>query len=199
MQRSDRTRNARMGLIFGSLALGMVGMAFAAVPAYRLFCQITGYGGTPRIAEAGVSGTGVLDQTITVAFDASVNGALPWRFVPVQRAVEVRIGEENIAFYEATNTSDQPITGMATFNVTPLKAGRYFVKIDCFCFIEQTLQPGETVSMPVLFQVDPAIATDRNTTDVSTITLSYTFFHKGGGEQAQSPDTPRVAHLGDPR
>lgn len=191
-----RARNTRMGLIFGGLAIGMVGMAFAAVPAYRLFCQITGYGGTPRIAEAGAgNGAGapvVLDQTITIAFDASVNGSMPWRFVPAQRAVEVRIGEEGLAFYEATNTSDEPITGMATFNVTPLKAGRYFIKTECFCFIEQTLQPGETVHMPVTFHVDPAIVEDRNANDVRTITLSYTFFRKDGGDR-------QTAQLGGPR
>lgn len=175
-----RSSNARLGLTLGLMAAGMVGVAFASVPAYRLFCQVTGYGGTPRTGVEAVSPGGI-ERTMVVQFDASINGALPWTFAPAQRAVEVQVGEQGLAFYQAVNTSDAPITGTATFNVTPMKAARYFTKIDCFCFTEQTLQPGESVDMPVTFYIDPAIADDPNVQDVKTITLSYTFFRKDQG------------------
>lgn len=171
-------KNSRLGMTLAVVAVGMVGMAFASVPAYRLFCQITGYGGTPAIAGAGSVLPAVLDRTMTVRFDASVNGSLPWTFAPVQGSMVVQVGEQGLAHYTATNTSEAPITGTATFNVTPLKAAQYFTKIDCFCFTEQTLKPGETADMPVTFYVDPAIADDPNVRDVKTITLSYTFFRK---------------------
>jgi cytochrome c oxidase assembly protein subunit 11 len=136
---------------------------------------VTGYGGTPN-TEAVSAPAEVSDTVVTVKFDANVDPDLLWRFKPVQRKLEIRLGEELLAHYTARNTSDTPITGTATFSVTPYKAAPYFSKIDCFCFTEQTLLPGQEVDMPVLFYVDPAIAEDRNTKDVKLITLSYTFF-----------------------
>ena len=172
----ERRSSHRMtALVLSGVILGMVGLTAASVPLYRLFCQVTGYGGTTQIAGDNVP-LQALDQTIQVRFDASVGGDLPWRFQPVQRDVEVRIGEENLAFYQAINISDRPVVGSATFNVTPHKAGPYFAKIACFCFTEQVLQPGEAVDMPVSFFVDPAILEDANTRDLPAITLSYTFF-----------------------
>ncbi|KAA5606058.1 cytochrome c oxidase assembly protein [Roseospira marina] len=187
------TANARIGLLFGGVAVGMVGMAFAAVPLYQVFCQVTGYGGTPKIAAkaqetapapatagppAAGSNTqpGAAARTITVRFDANVDRALPWRFQPVDRAVTVPIGRPSLISYRAENTSGHAITGTATFNVTPAKVAPYFTKIQCFCFTQQTLEPGQAVDMPVLFSVDPAILEDEHARDVHTITLSYTFF-----------------------
>ncbi|MEM9439528.1 MAG: cytochrome c oxidase assembly protein [Pseudomonadota bacterium] len=159
--------------LFGVI-LVMVGLTAASVPLYRLFCQVTGYGGTTQVASEAVPGA--VGQTIKVRFDASIGDELPWQFQPVQREIEIPIGEETLAFYRAANTSDHAVVGSSTFNVTPHKAGPYFSKIECFCFIEQVLQPGETVDMPVSFFVDPAILEDPNTRDLKTITLSYTFF-----------------------
>lgn len=176
----SRASNARLGLYAALFAGGMVGLAFASVPAYQLFCKVTGYGGTPKVATQATAPQ-VLARTMTVRFDASVNGTLPWRFVPAQGPMTVHVGEQSLAFYRAVNDSDVPITGTATFNVTPLKAAKYFTKIECFCFTEQTLQPGQTVDMPVTFYVDPAIVDDPHVSEVKTITLSYTFFKKEGG------------------
>ncbi len=176
-------------VLFGIVG-GMVGLSFASVPLYRLFCQVTGFGGTPN-TEA-VSGAAEVSETIvTVNFDANVDHDLPWRFKPAQRKVRVRLGEEVLAHYTARNTSDEPVTGTATFNVSPFKAAPYFNKIECFCFTEQTLLPGQEVDMPVLFYVDPAIAEDRNTRDVKLITLSYTFFRSDEEEADES--APEVA------
>ncbi len=168
----------RNGLIAGALfvvAGGMVGMAFAAVPLYQLFCQVTGFGGTPRtgVLDTPVAAT---DQTITVRFDANVNSTLPWKFRPAQNEMTVRLGETVLAHFVARNVSAEPIVGTATFNVTPFKAGPYFSKVECFCFTEQNLAPGQEVAMPVSFYVDPEIYADPGTRDVHTITLSYTFF-----------------------
>jgi cytochrome c oxidase assembly protein subunit 11 len=163
------TAAAATGVIVGMLAL-----TAAAVPLYRVFCQVTGYGGTTQRAEAAPGGR--LERTIRVRFNADVARDLPWSFTPAQRQIEVRIGEQNLAFYRARNRSEHPIVGQATYNVTPFKAGPYFDKIACFCFEEQILQPGEEVDMPVSFYVDPAILSDPSTRDVHTITLSYTFF-----------------------
>ncbi len=182
-------RNATALVLFAVVA-GMTGLAFASVPLYRLFCQVTGYGGTPRTEAVALPATAVSEQ-ITVQFDANVNPALPWRFAPGQRQVRVRLGEQNLAYYEAVNDSDRPVTGTAVFNVSPYKAALYFNKIDCFCFNEQTLTPGQQVSMPVSFYVDPAILDDPNTRDVSVITLSYTFYpveDDGGDEPAAASE-----------
>jgi len=161
-------------VVLASVVVGMLGLTAAAVPLYRLFCQVTGYGGTTQRAEAAPGGE--LEQTITVRFNADIDPDLPWSFQPEQRQIEVRVGEQNLAFYGARNRSDHPIVGQATYNVTPFKAAPYFSKIACFCFDEQVLQPGEEVDMPVSFYVDPGILSDPDTQDVRTITLSYTFF-----------------------
>jgi cytochrome c oxidase assembly protein subunit 11 len=153
---------------------GMLGLSFAAVPLYRIFCQITGYGGTPRI-DAGAS-PGVVDRTITIRFNADVHSGMPWKFAPAQKQVTLRLGEEAVAFYTARNPTDRPIIGVSTYNVTPDKAGRYFHKTACFCFDEQTLTPGQEMSFPLSFWVDPAILNDPDTRNLRTITLSYTFF-----------------------
>jgi len=155
---------------------GMVGMAYAAVPLYDLFCRVTGYGGTTQ-ASAEFSDV-ILDRVVTVRFDANTNRELDWGFKPQQTAAEINVGADGLAFYTAENLSDRPIVGTATYNVTPQKAGVYFAKVECFCFTEQLLMPGEKIEMPVTFFVDPAIADDPDMDDVSTITLSYTFYEK---------------------
>ncbi len=170
-----QTRNRATATVLWTVVAGMLGLAFASVPLYRLFCQVTGLGGTTQVRAEGAGPT-VSDQTVNVRFDSNVDPSLPWRFKPLQHDVTARLGEEKLAFYRATNLSDKPITGSAVFNVTPFKAGPYFAKIECFCFTEQTLAPGESVDMPVTFFVDPEIYKDINTKDVHTITLSYTFY-----------------------
>ncbi|MCB1883183.1 MAG: cytochrome c oxidase assembly protein [Geminicoccaceae bacterium] len=154
--------------------VAMLGLTAASVPLYSLFCAVTGYGGTTGVA----SGEGVAVGTteVEVAFNADVDPHLPWRFVPKQRSMRVKVGEHNLAFYEAENRSDRPIVGQAIYNVTPLKIGYYFDKVQCFCFDEQTLKPGEKVDMPVTFYVDPEMLDDPSTQEVRQITLSYTFF-----------------------
>ena len=169
---SDRNRLIAQRLVV--LIAAMTGLAFAAVPAYKAFCQVTGWGGTTQRADA-ESGR-VLDRRITVRFDGTVGRGLPWRFKPEQVSQTLRIGETGLAFYEAENLSDRPVRGQATFNVSPAKAGIYFQKIECFCFTEQILQPGEKVSMPVTYFIDPDLADDRNMAEVETVTLAYTFF-----------------------
>jgi cytochrome c oxidase assembly protein subunit 11 len=152
----------------------MGGLAWASVPFYDWFCRVTGFGGVTNTAETGSDV--VLDQTITIRFDASLDRGMPWTFKPMQREMTLRIGETGLAFYEAHNPTDHPVAGEASYNVTPYEAGYFFDKIECFCFTEQVLQPGETVEMPVSFYVDPAIVTDRDAKYVHTITLSYTFY-----------------------
>lgn len=156
-----------------AVVVGMVGMAYAAVPLYQLFCQVTGYGGTTQRTDTYADR--VLDRTIKVRFDANTAG-VPLDFRPVEREVEIRIGETKQISYTSHNVSDRAITGTATFNVNPQLAGVYFNKIECFCFTETTLQPGETLDMPVVFFVDPDIVDDKDLKDVTTITLSYTMF-----------------------
>lgn len=167
-------KNARVGLTLAGVVIGMIGLSFATVPLYRLFCQVTGFGGTTQIAETVPQE--VSDRVIAVRFNADVNDKLPWRFGPLQREVKVQVGENRLVFYQAQNISERAVTGTATFNVTPLKAGQYFSKIACFCFTEQRLEPGQEIDMPVSFFVDPAILEDPELDDVNTITLSYTFF-----------------------
>lgn len=150
----------------------MAGLGWASVPLYDLFCRVTGYGGTTMV---GAGSDIVLDQTVTIRFDASRARDFPWEFRPAQRAMEIRIGETGLAFYEAYNPTDRPVAGTASYNVTPYEAGLFFTKIDCFCFNQQVLQPGERVLMPVTFYVDPAMVTSAEAQDVHTITLSYTF------------------------
>jgi len=178
--RQQSRRNGKNGatavVLFGVVA-GMVGLAFASVPLYELFCRVTGYGGTPQLEVADGDVEALANaRTIKIRFDSNVNGKLPWKFRPVQREIETQVGAQVLAFYEARNVSEKAVTGTSTFNVTPFKAGPYFNKTDCFCFTEQLLEPGQEVAMPVSFFVDPAIFDDPNTAEVTTITLSYTFF-----------------------
>ena len=166
-------KNGRTALIMAAFAAAMVGLAFASVPLYRAFCQLTGFDGTPlRAARA----PGAVAGQIGVRFDANVHPGLPWRFEPVQNQVRIAPGAQTQIFYRATNLTARPITGQAVFNVTPDTAGQYFNKIECFCFTEQTLKPGESVDMPVVFFVDPKIRTDDETKAIDEITLSYTFY-----------------------
>lgn len=157
-----------------SVVLLMGGLAWASVPFYDWFCRVTGFGGITNVADA--ASDVVLDQMITVRFDASLERDMPWTFTPEVREMKLRIGETGLAFYEAHNPTDKPVAGQASYNVTPYEAGGFFDKIACFCFTEQVLQPGETVMMPVSFFVDPAIVDDREGQYVHTITLSYTFY-----------------------
>jgi cytochrome c oxidase assembly protein subunit 11 len=160
----------------GALVLLMGSLSFAAVPFYDWFCRVTGYAGATGTAESAPGA--VTGETITVRFDASLDRGMPWTFRPMVREMTVRLGEENLIFYEATNPTARPVAGAASYNVTPDAAGGYFVKIACFCFQEQVLQPGETVQMPVSFFVDPAILDDPEGQFVQTITLSYTFYEQ---------------------
>ena len=179
---SRRQRRRRNRYVFASLTvlvLAMNGFAYATVPAYRAFCQKFGFAGTPLVAAAAPAADQVLaDRKITIRFNSDIEPALDWRFKPVQRSITLDVGATGLAYFEARNRHREAVTGTATFNVTPLKAAPYFVKIECFCFTEQTLEPGETAQLPVTFFVDPDIALDENLDDVGTITLSYTFFRK---------------------
>ncbi|WP_334181552.1 cytochrome c oxidase assembly protein [Novosphingobium sp.] len=172
----SRRSNRRVAFIALSMALLMLGLGYASVPLYRMFCQVTGYGGTTQRAdEAKAAGVQVTDKTMSIRFDANVERGMPWEFKPLQRTDTVTIGERDMALFWAKNDSDKVITGTASFNVEPEQAARYFNKIQCFCFTEQTLQPGEAVKMPVIYYVDPAILNDPDNKDVEQITLSYTF------------------------
>lgn len=165
--------NVRVALMAAGGVAFMTGLGFASVPLYQIFCQVTGLNGTTQRGDAAPGASG---GEITVAFDSNVGRNLPWRFAPEQRSDRIAIGARDMAFYTATNRSTQPVTGTATFNVSPALAGKYFTKIECFCFTEQTLKPGETVRMPVIYFVDPRIRTDPDTRDIEEITLSYTFY-----------------------
>lgn len=173
-QRKQTRRNAFLGTAVLAVAGGMVGFAFAMVPVYNLLCAKLGWEGTPNRASSAPLNTADVDMT--VRFDANTDKALNWYFKPVQRSVSLKLGETKTIFYRATNNSDQAVTGNAMFNVTPEKIGQYFTKIECFCFQQQTLAPGQTADMGVTFFVDPALAKDATTDEVRTITLSYTFF-----------------------
>ena len=169
--------NLRVALLAGSVAVSMVGVGFAAVPLYRIFCEVTGFGGTTMRVDAAVAATvSPTRKPIVIRFDANHRGDLPWEFKPERPTDTVSIGAKDMAIFIAKNLSDRPVTGTATFNVTPQLAGKYFNKIQCFCFTEQTLKPGQQVRMPVLFYVDPKIITDPETKDIEEITLSYTFY-----------------------
>ena len=168
-------KNRRVVTIMFGIVAGMVGLAYASVPLYQLFCRVTGFGGTTQVAEAAPEQSFVLPP-VQVRFDANVNPKLAWKFEPVTAPVSLVPGEEITVIYRATNLADVPTRGTATFNVTPQKAGPYFMKIECFCFTEQTLGVGESVDMPVSFFLDPDIRVDENTKDVDEVVLSYTFF-----------------------
>lgn len=193
----SRSRNATVALTVVGLVFGMTGLAFASVPLYRLFCQVTGYGGTTQVAETAPVEIG--ERIYTIRFNADTDPALPWQFQPEERAVEVRVGEQGLAFYRAENVGTRAITGTATFNVTPLKAGPYFSKIACFCFEEQRLEPGESMPMGVSFFVDPAILEDPNLQEVTTITLSYTFFRSLDDDETVEPSESAQLDVGSAR
>ena len=188
--RSGKTRT----VIALLAAIGaMATLTAFAVPLYQAFCRVTGYGGTTQVAEG--PAPRIVDRVITVRFNADVNPALPWRFQPAQDEIRVRLGEPALAIYTARSLAAVPVTGAATFNVTPAKAGIYFTKIECFCFTEQTLAPGQRADMPVSFYVDPELADDRGLDDVTTITLSYTFFK---AKQQKNTDDLRAAWTASP-
>jgi cytochrome c oxidase assembly protein subunit 11 len=178
---SELRRNKRVAIVCAGVFFGMLGMAFAAVPLYRAFCQITGFDGTTQRAQAAPGGA--LGRKILIRFDANVR-ELPWDFKADQVSQEVRIGETGLAIFHATNTGSRPVTGRAVFNVVPESAGVHFQKIECFCFTSQTIQPGQTVEFPVVYFVDPKFATDSETRDEPEITLSYTFFPAVGSAVA---------------
>jgi cytochrome c oxidase assembly protein subunit 11 len=181
-----RGQNGRTVIALVAVVAAMSGLSFASVPLYRIFCRATGFGGTTQTAEKAPGG--LADKWVWVRFNADVSPELNWSFEPEQREVRVHPGEQTLVAYRATNRSNHPITGTATYNVTPDAAGLYFYKIQCFCFTEQTLQPGETAELPVTFFVDPDMMKDRNTKDIPAITLSYTFF--------QAKNRPSDARVG---
>jgi cytochrome c oxidase assembly protein subunit 11 len=169
-------RNGRTAMIMAVVAAAMVGLAFASVPLYRLFCQVTGFAGTTQMRVGADAPGAVAGKIVGVRFDANASSALPWSFTPEQHRDRAAVGARKMAFYTAKNLSDRPVTGTATFNVTPTQAGQYFTKVQCFCFTEQTLKPGEEVRMPVVYYIDPAILEDEEASKISEITLSYTFY-----------------------
>jgi cytochrome c oxidase assembly protein subunit 11 len=166
-------KNARIAWTLVLVTAGMLGMAYAAVPLYEAFCKATGFAGTPLVAQS--DDRPVIARTVKVRFDTNVDPGLAWRFEPEQREVTVHLGEEKLVFFRATNLSQRPIVGAANYNVTPERTAGWFDKIQCFCFTEQLLKPGQSVDMPVTFFVDPDMAKDRAYDDINTITLSYTF------------------------
>ncbi|MBT3558863.1 MAG: cytochrome c oxidase assembly protein [Rhodospirillales bacterium] len=181
------TKNRRVGIALTFAAVGMLGLSFASVPLYKLFCQVTGYGGTPKIGEPIAQATGdAIGHKITVTLDANVNPALKWDFKARVHNIDVALGEETLAIYSARNMGSEAVTGTAVFNVTPFKAAQYVSKIDCFCFTEQRLNPGEEMPMPVSFYIDPEILNDPDTEYLENIILSYTFFPSRKAAEAES-------------
>lgn len=178
--------NGKQRTLFQTIGLVVVmgGLAWASVPFYDWFCRVTGFSGVTAVASG--DSEIILDKTIKIRFDASLERDMPWDFKPVQREMTLRIGETGLAFYEAYNPTDRPVAGSASYNVAPFDAGGFFAKIDCFCFEEQVLQPGERVQMPVTFYVDPAIVEDRDAKYAKSITLSYTFYEIELPQEAQA-------------
>jgi cytochrome c oxidase assembly protein subunit 11 len=173
----DRDRRNRRTLVaMAAVGLAMLGLGFASVPLYRIFCEQTGFGGTTKRAAADVQVQAATGHTMSIRFDSNVQPGMPWQFYPEHRTDTVTIGRKDMAIFIAKNMSDKPVTGTASFNVTPTQAGAYFTKIQCFCFTQQTLKPGEEVRMPVLYYVDPKILQDPDNKDTQQITLSYTFY-----------------------
>ena len=189
--------NARLALVCAAVFFGMVGAAFASVPLYRAFCQATGFDGSVKIATAASAHTS--DKTIEVRFDTNVHG-LPWTFEPAQRSQTVQFGQSKLAFFRATNTGPVPVAGRALYNVLPESAGPYFSKLECFCFKNQTIQPGQTVEFPVVYFVDPRFAEDRDNKGQGEITLSYSFYpavdQPGPQARAQTPPVQAASPLG---
>ncbi len=176
-------RNARLAWTMAAVVAGMLGLAYAAVPLYEAFCRATGFAGTPLVAQS--DDRPVIARTVTVRFDTNVDPNMPWRFEPVERSVKVHLGEEKLVYFRATNLSQRPIVGSANYNVTPERTAAWFDKVQCFCFTEQLLKPGQSVDMPVVFFVDPDMNKDRRYDDINTITLSYTF-HEATTERAKT-------------
>lgn len=170
--KKDKNKSTALSLV--AIVVGMIMLSYASVPLYRIFCQVTGYGGTTQ--EAATIPEFIHDRELNIRFNAITFEGLPWEFETLQKDIKIKVGEHKLAFFKATNISDKPTTGTATYNVTPHKVGEYFAKIQCFCFEEQTLQPGETIEFPVSFYIDPEILNDEDAEEVTTITLSYTFF-----------------------
>jgi cytochrome c oxidase assembly protein subunit 11 len=192
LQPARVARNRKVGLTALAAALAMLGLGYASVPLYRMFCEATGFGGTTRRADEAQAAT-IQDSghTVSIRFDANVERGMPWQFKPLQHTDTVSIGARDMALFWAKNTSDKTVTGTASFNVEPEQAARYFNKIQCFCFTEQTLKPGEEVRMPVLYYIDPAILDDPDNKDVQQITLSYTFHVTAIGNDAKTLDRTR--------
>ena len=188
-----KDQNARTALLALLGACVMLALGFASVPLYRIFCQVTGFGGTTmRVSEAQAATVKTSTKTISVRFDANVDRLMPWKFAAEQTTQELRIGARKMAFYHAENLADHAVTGIASFNVEPELAGKYFNKIQCFCFNEQTLQPGQRVNMPVIYYVDPKILEDPETKDIEQITLSYTF-HLAADQPSKALDQSQGA------
>ena len=167
-------KNARLAWTLAAAVGGMLALAYAASPLYDMFCRATGFGGTPQVAQEGERP--VLSRAVNVRFDSNVDANLPWRFTPLEREVKVKLGEERLVHYRVTNLSQRPIVGTSAYNVTPETAGAWFNKLQCFCFTEQLLLPGQSMDMPVVFFVDPEMDKDRRYDNIRTVTLSYTFF-----------------------
>jgi cytochrome c oxidase assembly protein subunit 11 len=170
----DSRRNRWVAMLSAGVVVAMVGLSYASVPLYRLFCQATGFAGTTQRAEQAPPRTS--DRAIAVRFDANISSSLPWSFTPLQLEQTVKLGEQAMAYYRVTNTSDRETSGTAVFNVTPPQVGAYFDKIQCFCFTRQTLKPHETAELPVVYFVDPALADNAEVKQITSITLSYTFY-----------------------
>ncbi len=188
-----KDQNARTALLALLGACAMLALGFASVPLYRIFCQVTGFGGTTmRVSEAQAATVKTSTKTISVRFDANVDRQMPWKFAAEQTTQELRIGARKMAFYHAENLADHAVTGIASFNVEPEQVGKYFNKIQCFCFNEQTLQPGQRVNMPVIYYVDPKILEDPETKDIEQITLSYTF-HLAADQPSKALDQSQGA------
>lgn len=188
----EARRNKRVALICGAFFFGMVGMAYASVPLYKAFCQLTGFDGTIRKAEAAPDQ--VLDQTLTIRFDANVR-ELPWTFTAEQTSQTIKIGQTGLAYFKVTNNGTKPVTGRAVYNVVPESAGAYFQKLECFCFSDQTIPAGKTIEFPVVYFVDPEYAKDFETKTKGEVTLSYTFFPAvGGGAEAKAAQAAPSKH-----
>jgi len=194
---SQQRRNLNLLMVLVGVVAGMTGLAYASVPLYRIFCEVTGFDGTPQ--RASVAPTEISDRVVRVTFTADVAGGLGWKFQPMQRNLELKVGENKLAYYVAENRESKPVTGRATFNVSPDMFGAYFTKIECFCFTEQTLQPGQRVEMPVSFFIDPAVLQNPALNKLNDITLSYTFFRAedDGANKQQKVGQAQNGQAGD--
>jgi cytochrome c oxidase assembly protein subunit 11 len=189
-------RNRRTAAWVGGLVCGMLGLSFASVPLYDLFCRVTGYNGTVQTGRGSAPGAG--EQVMTIRFNAVTSPGLPWHFTPAQPPMQLRVGEEGLAYYVARNEASMPVTGVATYNVTPEVVGKYFHKTACFCFDQQTLEPGQQVDMPLSFWVDPRMMADPNTRRIRTITISYSFFRSLEDAARSGALASAGPHVGSP-